>query len=413
MAANISRDLTSLPTKACGLGLRDPTHTADDCHKASSSLSKTVTEAILDNSVAFSLSDHFKQVKEAKADFKADQLATYGAQLRGVLNSLPPEQKRVVQRGTTTGHWLSAYPNPENGTELSALEFRDGLFTRYGVSPPNIPLDCDGCDTICDHQHLLNCKVGGLIHQRHDDVAHELGDLAQGAFSYVRYNPAIQVRQSSGPSSPTQVDSTDDNADPNNNDGIAHVENTDTLENTQDTTTSTAMSNDRGDILIRGLWSTGTDTIIDVRLTNLDTQCQRGKDPDKILKEHEEAKNKKYKEPCKAQRREFSPFVASLDGFIGKTADKIIKKLSRALSEKWSKSYSAICGYVRSRISIALVRATHLSLRGSRIPASKISNKRPTSYGQADPDPNRDPTSNQRPIWDAHGSLNLHESILE
>jgi hypothetical protein len=47
------------------------------------------------------------------------------------------------------------------------------------------------------------------------------------------------------------------------------------------------------------------------------------------------------------------------------------------LAEKWEKPYSEICGYVNAWMSIAMVRATNLYLRGSRIPTSRISNRRP------------------------------------
>ena len=55
----------------------------------------------------------------------------------------------------------------------------------------------------------------------------------------------------------------------------------------------------------------------------------------------------------------------------------IMKKLSALLAEKSRKTYSEVCGYVNARMSIAIVRATHLCLRGSRVPTSQISNRRP------------------------------------
>ena len=53
------------------------------------------------------------------------------------------------------------------------------------------------------------------------------------------------------------------------------------------------------------------------------------------------------------------------------------KKLSILLSDKWEKPYAVVRGYVNARMSIAIVRATHICLRGSRIPTSKMSNRRP------------------------------------
>jgi hypothetical protein len=96
-----------------------------------------------------------------------------------------------------------------------------------------------------------------------------------------------------------------------------------------------------------------------------------------VLEVHEREKKKKYLEACLEQRRHFSPFVASTDGLLGKESPTLLKKLSELLTEKWEKPYSEIGGYVNARMSIAMVRATHLCLRGSRIPTSQMSNRRP------------------------------------
>jgi hypothetical protein len=69
--------------------------------------------------------------------------------------------------------------------------------------------------------------------------------------------------------------------------------------------------------------------------------------------------------------------VVSTDGLIGKEARTLLKKLSTLLAEKWGKSYAEVCGYVNARMSIAIVRATHICLRGSRVPSSQMSFRRP------------------------------------
>ena len=50
---------------------------------------------------------------------------------------------------------------------------------------------------------------------------------------------------------------------------------------------------------------------------------------------------------------------------------------STRLATKWKQSYSKMCGYVKSRIAITLVRATHRCIRGYRVPAHRISVHRP------------------------------------
>jgi len=58
------------------------------------------------------------------------------------------------------------------------------------------------------------------------------------------------------------------------------------------------LNTDHGDLLIRGFWERSTDTIIDVRVTNLDSKSYKNSPPKKALKRQEKEKKKKYCEPC-------------------------------------------------------------------------------------------------------------------
>jgi hypothetical protein len=130
---------------------------------------------------------------------------------------------------------------------------------------------------------------------------------------------------------------------------------------------------DRGDVLICSIWANGTDCIIDVHITDIDAKSYHTKDPMKVLETHEREKKKKYLEPCLEQQCHFTLFVVSTDGLIGKEAKTLLKKLSARLAKKTGKQYSQVCGFVNARMSIAIVRATHLCLWGSRIPSAQIS----------------------------------------
>ena len=84
-----------------------------------------------------------------------------------------------------------------------------------------------------------------------------------------------------------------------------------------------------------------------------------------------------YLEACLQQRRHFSPFVASVEGLLGLKATANLKSIASRLATKWRQPYSKTCGYVKSRVAITLVRATHRCLHGSRVPAHRISVQRP------------------------------------
>jgi hypothetical protein len=121
--------------------------------------------------------------------------------------------------------------------------------------------------------------------------------------------------------------------------------------------------------LICGLWARRTKCIIDVRITDVDAASNQSKDPQKVLTTQ---KKKKYLEVCLKQRHHFTTFMVSINGLLGREVNTLLKKLSSVLAEKWQKSFpeEEVCGYVNAHMSIAMVQATHLCLRGSHIPTS-------------------------------------------
>ena len=61
-------------------------------------------------------------------------------------------------------------PSTVNGTDLGAQEWRDALFMRYGLDTPDLPTYCDGCQAKFSISHALDCKKGGLVMARHNEL---------------------------------------------------------------------------------------------------------------------------------------------------------------------------------------------------------------------------------------------------
>ena len=59
-------------------------------------------------------------------------------------------------------------------------------------------------------------------------------------------------------------------------------------------------------------------------------------------------------------------------GLLGVEAEANLKRIVRRLTQKFKEPYSYTCGYVKSRVAITLVRATHRCIRGVRVPESCI-----------------------------------------
>jgi hypothetical protein len=132
---------------------------------------------------------------------------------------------------------------------------------------------------------------------------------------------------------------------------------------------------ERGDLLIRGFWTAGADCILDVGVTDTDLKSCCKQTPFKVSESQEKEKKRKCLGACLEDRRHFTPFVLSVDGLLGREAKTFAKRLAVKLAGKWQKPHSQACGYVKARLSMAAVRATHLCLRGSRVPAHNISTR--------------------------------------
>ena len=133
----------------------------------------------------------------------------------------------------------------------------------------------------------------------------------------------------------------------------------------------------KGDLLIRDLCQNGTDSVHDIHVVNTDSMLHRTNEPERCLQEAEMGEERMYLEACLHQRRNFSPFVTSVDGLLGVEATATLKRLASRLATKWKQPYSKMCEYVKSRIAINLVRNTHRCIRGSWVPAHRISVQQP------------------------------------
>ena len=90
--------------------------------------------------------------------------------------------------------------------------------------------------------------------------------------------------------------------------------------------------------------------------------------PDSIL-ESGAQDIKMYKQAVEDCRGTFTSFVhvSSVDGLLHWEAEHFLKRMATCVASKWKKSYAQICGYIRARLSFAIIRATSLCQRGSRV----------------------------------------------
>ena len=345
------RHLLSLSVKYAGLAIRFPVEQSAGCFETSRRAVDHLVETLV-NRRAICLKTHAKAATLAREEsrqgkeFDAEYYLTQWGRDK-------PGDKRRLERICETGCWLTAVPNHLNGTILSAEEFRDNLRLRYNLKPLDMPDLCDGCGAKMTVEHALQCKVGGLVHCRHNDVTREFGSLCMQAFTpgAVEYEPFIYTS--------TQRAAAEAAA-------AAAAENTTQQHNATDGSTPVTTKEERGDVLVSHFWKRQRQTVFDTRITDADCRSYRNKAPSAVLRQQEREKIRKYKEACLERRRDFTPLCFTADGMPGREALNAMRQLGKHLAEKWERQQSQMIFYVRARMSLALVRANSLLIRGSR-----------------------------------------------
>ena len=187
-------------------------------------------------------------------------------------------------------YWLTVLPSTVNGTELGDQEWRGAIYLRYGLEPPDIPTYCERCQSKFSISHALDCKKGGLITARHNELRDGVADLADKAFTsshmcdYSLIYSGCAVRRTKAMPARTNGKS--------------------------DHPAAPEVMEQKGDLLIRDLWQQGTNNGHDMRVVNTDALTYYMKEPEKCLHEAEKRKKNMYLEACLQQRPNFYSFVS-------------------------------------------------------------------------------------------------------
>ena len=131
-------------------------------------------------------------------------------------------------------------------------EFRDELRLRYGLKLKQTTNKCDGCDTKLSVPRALACKVGGLIHSRHDKYRDIVSILACAGCSpsSVRDEALIDIVRLKEEESKTGKKA-------------KLIEECSGIEIKQ------IDNGDRGDLLVRNFYKKGTDLILDFQICDI------------------------------------------------------------------------------------------------------------------------------------------------
>ena len=325
------RQLLAQPTRLGGLGVIDPT-TLPSQHRVSSEISRPFTEQILhqrgDPMCAQvqqqSVKKYWQKKRREHQQVKATELSDT------LPSSLCSSVTVASERGASA--WLTALPLECYGFALHKGAFRDALALRYGWPLKYTSEQC-ACGTAFSADHALTCQYGGYLSHRHNEIRNITAELMRETCRDVSIEPQLQPLTGERlPSSANRADEA------------------------------------RLDIKASGFWDCDQQSaFFDVRVFHPLAQSYRNTRLPAVYRQHEMAKKRAYGDRVRqVEHGCFTPLVFSTSGGMGREATVVYKRLANLLSISRNEPYSVIMGWLRCRISFALLRSSLSCIRGTR-----------------------------------------------
>lgn len=182
-------------------------------------------------------------------------------------------------------------------------------------------------------EHALNCKKGGFISNRHNEIRRITADFLKEVCIDVEEEPLLQEI-------------------------TGEIFQLKTMKKEKDA---------RPDLSARGFWLRGQKVFCDVRVFNPLTKCHRTKPITKVHELNEKEKKAKYAARItEVEHGSFTPLVFSCFGGISRGCSFFYKKLAEKLAEKKNLNVSETMCFVRTKVNFSLIKSLVLCIRGSR-----------------------------------------------
>ena len=216
--------------------------------------------------------------------------------------------------------------------------FRDALSLRYDWPLSNQPSHC-ACGHSFSIDHSLSCPTGGYPSIGHNEVRDITASLLSEVCHGVSIEPHLQ---------------------PLSGETMAH-------------NSANVDNNSRLDVSAYGFWSGRFErAFFDVRVFNPCARSNRQATLQSTYRRHEQEKKRQYDQRIRdVEHSTFTPLVLSTTGGMGRAATTFYRRLAAMLSEKRDVPYSKMIGWIRCRLSFALLRASIMSVRGARSSANR------------------------------------------
>ena len=329
--SDIERRILSLPVRMGGLGIQNPVETADTEFHNSSVMTKNLS-SLIQNQEQDLVNYDREQLKKDIQKIKMEKEEMFRDQLNEIKTVVDIKLRRSIELACEkgAGAWLSALPIQAMGYVLNKQEFRDSLCLRYGWKIPNTPLFC-ACKTKNSVDHTLNCKRGGYVSMRHNNIRDFEASLLKEICKDVKTEPMLIPIGDAATSSANQAEKA------------------------------------RPDVSAVGVWSSMERTFVDVRIVHLNSPSYVDHTPEQIYCRHEQEKKRQYNNRIlQVEKGSFSPLIFSTSGGMGPESTRFHKRIAELLSVKRGESYAEIMNFIRTRIRFSILKSTLIAVRGER-----------------------------------------------
>ena len=220
-------------------------------------------------------------------------------------------------------------PLEEQGFTLMKGEVRDALALRYAKDIRGLPSKCPFGQTF-NTNHALNCKRGGFVILRHNNIRDFEANLLRKICVDVETEPPLQ---------------------PLNGENVNGL----------------TGNESRPDVRAREVWRPGQNAFFDIRLTNTNSDSQSHFSPDKIFRKHQQEKKRQYNQRIlNVEHETFTPLIFSINGGEGSECSAYHKHIAVKIASKTNNRFEQVITWIRTKLSFLIIRAGLMCVRGSR-----------------------------------------------
>ena len=334
--SNLERDIIGLPARFGGLGIFNPVSDCGNAYKNSKFLSEPLIDMVLRQEDSFQPSDLKDEMNSLRAQLHLDLEYMHKAEFERLLAEASPSMQACLKIAHEKGasSWITAISSFDHDTVLNKGEFVDATYIRYGWTLPNLPTTCV-CGASFDVQHALDCMIGGYRTIQHNEVRDVMAKAMKDAgYTAVETEPLLQPL--TGERFERKSAITNDDA--------------------------------RSDIKCTGFWKRMRTAYFDIKVVSPYARSYSRLTTASLFRMAENAKMREYAERIRdVEHGDFNPLVFTTAGGMAPQCQIVVKKLAAVLSDKQGISKSVVTGWLRCRLSFALLRTTLLCVRGTRV----------------------------------------------